>query len=533
MKPSPAAGTWVLAALLLLLAVPARAESRFSLTLGNNLGFGTDEPLRWAERDAERFDALAGQLGGVTEDRRILLLGEGVAPLRLALARVRGRIEEARRAGERTLLLVYYSGHGDESALRLAGERLPLADFQRMLAEVPATTTLVILDACHSGAVVRGRAKGLGPGPAFDVSLVRQTGPEGRVLIASAGAHEVAQESDALQGSFFTHHLLSGLRGAADTDGDGRVSLAEAYRHVYHRTLTTSHGGSAAVQHPELLSQLAGEGDLFLSFLERSQSQLELPEGLQGSVMVVEERAQQVVAEVEPGGTRPVLLALPAGRYRVQVRQGAEVRYGTVYLPWGGHQRLKLEELEVRTLAQHQRKGALLSPVEWRWGAAAGVGASHTGAGGWGPVVAARLERQSDGWLAWGAQVDAGTHAYEGPFLRFRSVELEATGSAGVLRPVGALRVGAHVGLGLVGVYQHAVNREEARVRDATGFDPVYDNLALGASGSVAASAELPLGKSLGLWTRLAARMSLVPEKQEGLRPRAGLQWLLGATWGR
>jgi hypothetical protein len=520
---------------VLLLALPgaAHAESRFSLSIGNNLGHGEDEPLRWAERDAERFDALAGQLGGVTEDRRIRLLGEGIGPLRLALARVRGRIEEARRNGERTLLLVYYSGHGDESALRLAGERLPLAELQRMLREVPATATVVILDACHSGSLVRGRSKGLGRGPAFDVSLVRQTGPEGRVVIASAGAHEVAQESDALQGSYFTHHLVSGLRGAADTDADGRVSLAEAYRYVYHRTLTTSHGSTAAVQHPELMSQLAGEGDLFLSFLERSQSRLELPEGLKGSVMVVEERTQQVVAEVEPGGASPVHLALPSGRYRVQVRRGTEVLYGNVYLPWGERRKLALEELEVRTLAQHQRKGALLAPVDWRWGLGAGLSRSHTSAGGWGPGAALLLERQSQGQLALGAQLGLAANQRRGRYLGFRSVELEALGSAGVLRPLGALRAGVHAALGLVGVYQHSVHHEAQRVLEQTGFNPVYDNFALGGSAALAASAELPLGSRLGLWGRLSARASVLREDRDTLHVQPGLQLLLGATWGR
>ncbi|MFP2925294.1 caspase domain-containing protein, partial [Pyxidicoccus sp. 3LG] len=349
-----------LLAMSLLATLPAGAESRFALSVGHNLGRGTDEPLRWAERDAERMDALLGQLAGVPEDRRILLRGEDPASVRLALARVRGRIEEARRAGERTLLFFFYSGHGDEAALHLGGASLPLAELQRLLADIPATVTVAVLDACHSGAMVRGRSKGMKSAPAFDVSFVRQVGPEGRVLLTSAGAHEVAQESDSLQGSYFTHHLVSGLRGAADVDGDARVSLAEAYRHVYHRTLAGSHGSTAAVQHPELSSQLAGEGDLFLTALERSQAQLELPPAVGDSVVLVEERTLQVMAEVEPRPEAAVHVALPSGRYRIQVRRGAEVLYGRVYLPWGERQRLRPESLEVRTLALHQRKGALL-----------------------------------------------------------------------------------------------------------------------------------------------------------------------------
>ena len=48
------------------------------------------------------------------------------------------------------------------------------------------------------------------------------SGVEGRVLISASGANEYAQESDALQGSYFTHYLVTGLRGAADTSRDTR-----------------------------------------------------------------------------------------------------------------------------------------------------------------------------------------------------------------------------------------------------------------------------------------------------------------------
>ena len=40
-----------------------------------------------------------------------------------------------------------------------------------------------------------------------------------------------------LGGSLFTHHLLSAMRGASDSDGDGQVTLFEAYSYAYERTL--------------------------------------------------------------------------------------------------------------------------------------------------------------------------------------------------------------------------------------------------------------------------------------------------------
>ena len=48
------------------------------------------------------------------------------------------------------------------------------------------------------------------------------------MLLSSSGADELSQESRALAGSVFTHHLVSGLRGAADENGDERIAQGEA-----------------------------------------------------------------------------------------------------------------------------------------------------------------------------------------------------------------------------------------------------------------------------------------------------------------
>ncbi|WP_141621375.1 caspase family protein [Myxococcus sp. AB036A] len=517
----------------LLATWPAGAESRFALSVGHNLGLDTDEPLRWAERDAERLDALWGQLGGVPEDRRILLRGESPASVRLTLARMRGRIEEARRAGERTLLFFYYSGHGDDTALRMGGEDFPLAELQRLLAEVPSTVTVAVLDACHSGAMVRGRAKGLKSAPAFDISFVRQVGPSGKVLITSAGAHEVAQESDSLQGSYFSHHLISGLRGAADVDGDGRVSITEAYGHVYHRTLAASHGSSAAVQHPELSSQLAGEGDLFITTLERAQAQLELPPALGDSVVLVDERTLQVMAEVEPRPQAPVRLALPSGRYRIQVRRGAQVLFGKVYLPWGSHHRLNPASLEVRTLALHQRKGALLEDGGWRLQAGLGVGRSSTHVGGWGPQAGVLFAREASAGTKPGLSVTGGLtlggHRGTTHSLRMDHAELGLWGGVGLACAIGAVWTSAHVGGGAIGVVQRATSLEAAQ-RRRLNLPAARMRVGAGAATFAAVSAEVPVGASAGLFLRLGGWVALMKEDAQ-LRVQATPSLLIGSTW--
>lgn len=261
---------------LLLPCFSAQAATRFAFVIGNNVGDSEEEVLRWAVEDARRVYSLVTELGGVVEDRAILLVEANARRVHLELARLRGQVEEANRHGYRTELLLFYSGHGDAESLHLGSERLRLAELGKELQAIPTAATITIIDACRSGRLKRGRGKGAVHGPAFDISLARDAGPAGRVTITSAGSDEVAQESDELRGSFFTHHMLSGLRGAADSDNDGEVTLAELYRYAYNHTLAFSHGETAAVQHPEMHLSLQGEGEIVMTVLNRASSTMTL-----------------------------------------------------------------------------------------------------------------------------------------------------------------------------------------------------------------------------------------------------------------
>ena len=101
-------------------------------------------------------------------------------------------------------------------------------------------------------------------------------------MITSAGPSEPAQEWEALGGSLFTHHWLVGLRGAADRNSDGRVSLFEAYSYTYDHTLAASSTASAGIQHALHEFDLRGAGDFVLTRPASKQSGLQLGRHLAG-----------------------------------------------------------------------------------------------------------------------------------------------------------------------------------------------------------------------------------------------------------
>lgn len=302
---------------LLLAAAPAAAERRFALVAGEPDGGSGTVRLRYAERDARRIHGILTRHGGVREDDARLLLSAGASAFRRALSDLQESARAERARGERTLLLVYYSGHAKDGALRLGEGRLPLEELRGALEHAPADVRIGLLDSCRSGAITR--AKGVRPAPAFDVRTGADAGPSGLVLIASSAADEDSQESDAVGASWFTHHLASGLLGGADASGDRRVTLAEAYAYAYARTVGSTASSAGGVQHPVFLYDLGGAGDVVLADLEPAAGGLSFPPAAEG-LYVVLDRAGRAVAEVAKGPGAERRIALARGRYLVKKR---------------------------------------------------------------------------------------------------------------------------------------------------------------------------------------------------------------------
>ena len=141
-------------------------------------------------------------------------------------------------------------------------------------------------------------------------------------MLASSSGTELSQESEQLRSSYFTHHLLVGLRGAGDANHDGEVSIDEAYRYAYHQTLLATAGTAVGGQHVSLEVELKGHGDVPLTFPRAATAAIELPGPLEGQVLVEDRRAGAVVAETYKARGQVVRIAVAPGDYGVLVRHG-------------------------------------------------------------------------------------------------------------------------------------------------------------------------------------------------------------------
>lgn len=298
----------------------ARAEPQtYALVIGADRGGYGQAPLRFATQDARRVADLLVELGRTRRDRVRLLLDPSPAAIERALSQLNAQLAEHARAGESSKLFFYYSGHARARALSLEGGELPLATLRQALLALPSTLTVAVLDACQSGAI--SGVKGATPTSDFSSGAVFGLHNEGVAVLASSTAAEFSQESMELGASYFTHHLVTGLRGAADADADGTVSLDEVYRYAYQNTLSDTLRTRVGSQHATLETELKGHGGVPLSFTADADARLRLPESVAGRVAVQRRGRGAVLAELEKVRGSSLTLALPHGAYEVLVRR--------------------------------------------------------------------------------------------------------------------------------------------------------------------------------------------------------------------
>jgi len=365
--------TLMAAAGLIAHAAPAAAASRvYVVAIGNNnlpldsVG-GQDaaiQPLHYADDDAAAFFSFARGLArqaalltvlDVESQRRYqsvssLARAPSLAELRRIVASYRISIEADRRAGHDPVLILFYSGHGtrpeggDASLALLDGALTQKILYDEILATLPARWVHLLIDACYAEAVVRPRdaqAQTVELSDAETASyLSRSTLARfphvGAVLAATFRTR--AHEWDEYQRGVFSHQVLSGLRGGADVNTDGRIEYSEllAFLTAANREVADPRARLDVVAHPPSLDRrqpivdlrtLRGEavlrgdaGKLGLFYVEDGR-------GIRHADVYAEPGFQMRLA-VPTGGT--LFVRNRSGEATLTPRAGDEIRLSTV-----------------------------------------------------------------------------------------------------------------------------------------------------------------------------------------------------------
>ncbi|MEK7309723.1 MAG: L,D-transpeptidase family protein [Planctomycetota bacterium] len=219
--------------------------------------------LKYADRDAQSFyDFLVSPQGGCfkTENIQLLLNQKAtVSNLRSALGTFLGK------TADKDLVVIYMAGHGapdpkkwenlyflthDADLDSLPNTAYPMDDLTRDLQRyIKAKKVIVITDACHSAAVSGGMIamRGNEGYRVNDYLKKLAESREGCTFITASRAGEGSQESEKWGSGHgvFTHFLLEGLKGKADRNGDGFITMKEAYDYLYPKVQRESENGQA------------------------------------------------------------------------------------------------------------------------------------------------------------------------------------------------------------------------------------------------------------------------------------------------
>lgn len=189
--------------------------------------------LHFTDDDAYRMYAfLKSPEGGALPDNQISILVDEDATKHKIIEQLQQLSEHA---GPNDLILLYYSGHGIKGAFLpidfINGKRqLKHTEISAILDKSRAKNKLIIADACHSGSWLTPKG---GKNPLLDkyYQSLANSKP-GTALIMSSKSEETSLESSGLRQGVFTHFLIRGMKGEADSNNDSLVSVQELFRYV-------------------------------------------------------------------------------------------------------------------------------------------------------------------------------------------------------------------------------------------------------------------------------------------------------------
>jgi serine/threonine protein kinase/uncharacterized caspase-like protein len=207
-------------------------------------------PLRYPGRDARSLARLLADRDCCGFPReRVALLTDRHASRRDVVRRLSRWLPRQAEGAE--LVLIYFAGHGvvqpvggrDEGFLLphdadpddVIGTGIAMSDVARWIEGIDAGAIVVCLDCCHAGSILPREGislRAVDRDMLIQPSVIGQLGGRGRFLIASCDKGQKSIEAEEFRHGLFTHHLLQGLRGAADRDGDGQVGVAELFNYV-------------------------------------------------------------------------------------------------------------------------------------------------------------------------------------------------------------------------------------------------------------------------------------------------------------
>jgi len=217
--------------------------------------------LKYTDDDAYQIYAfLKSPEGGALPDEQIRVLIDEDATRANILRSMR---QVFLQADENDVIVFYFSGHGYDGSFIPSdydgySNLLKHTEVQKILEESKAKHKICYADACHSGS-----ADAMAMRQPYDNTLDKyysafKNSKGGVVLFMSSKEEEVSLEDHGLRQGIFSHFLIRGLKGEADTNQNKIITIQELYTFVQKKvkrytanaqnpTLSGKHDGNMPV----------------------------------------------------------------------------------------------------------------------------------------------------------------------------------------------------------------------------------------------------------------------------------------------
>jgi len=191
--------------------------------------------LRYTDDDAYRIHSfLKSPEGGAIPDAQMEILVDDAA----TYENIKGTMSRVfSQAGPNDMVLLYFSGHGLKGSFLPIdfdgfNNKLPHEEVTELFKNSRAKYKLCIADACHSGSLLAMRS---GSAQSIITSYYEQLAQAngGTALLLSSKSEETSLESSGLRQGVFSHFLIRGLKGEADSNLDNVISVQELFDYVY------------------------------------------------------------------------------------------------------------------------------------------------------------------------------------------------------------------------------------------------------------------------------------------------------------
>jgi hypothetical protein len=189
--------------------------------------------LKYTDDDAYQIYAfLKSPEGGALPDKQMRVLIDEDATRTNILRAMR---QTFLKADENDVVLLYFSGHGLQGSFLPVdfdgyNNKLQHQDIQAIFNETKAKHKLCLADACHSGTLTAMKAPG-GAIKNYYRAFAESEG--GTALLLSSKGDEYSLEDQGLRQGIYSHFLIRGLKGEADSNRNKIVTIQELFDFVY------------------------------------------------------------------------------------------------------------------------------------------------------------------------------------------------------------------------------------------------------------------------------------------------------------